>query len=318
MAFYNQANTAFRKYIDGNHSKDTKKESDACARAGDCFYVNKNYPQAVIYYDKAIAINKAGSEYALYQKAMCYGFDGQAEKKSWVLKNLLSESPDSKFEIDAKYEMAKTYLQQDRLSEAKTYFNDILKNHATSAYAKLSMRDMCLIYVKEGNEQQVKEGWVAIKNKYHKDPVVCDAYQICKSVLIEDSEFQNDAVTICGASKNELEEDVYRKAAGYVQEVDCTTGIVKLTDYLTKYQPAYHAIDASYFLANFHYDQGDFNKALEYCNYILVQPGTNYREECLVMAATVSYNNKDCLLYPTQPVYHRTAFTYRVVLICKR
>ncbi len=293
ISLYNNANTAFRKYIDGSHSKESKKESDACARAGDCFYVNKNYSQAIIYYDKSIAIHKAGSEYALYQKAMCYGYDSQPEKKSWVLKNLLSESPDSKFEIDAKYEIAKTYLQQDRLSEAKTYFNDILKNHTTSVYAKLSMRDMCLIYVKEGDEQQVKASWVAIKNKYKKDPVVCDAYQICKSVLIEDSEFQNDAVTICGASKNELEEDVYRKAISYVQEGDCPNGITKLTDYLTKFQPAFHAVDASYFLANCYYDKSDFNKALEYCNYVIGQGSNNYREQCLVMAATISYNNKD-------------------------
>ncbi|MFM7727276.1 MAG: tetratricopeptide repeat protein, partial [Flavobacteriales bacterium] len=147
--------------------------------------------------------------------------------------------------------------------------------------------------VKEGNEQQVKEAWTAIKNKYHKDPVVCDAYQICKSVLIEDSEFQNDAVTICGASKNELEEDVYRKAVSFVQEGDCSNGITKLTDYLTKFQPAFHAVDASYFLANCYYDKGDYNKSLEYCNYIIGQGSTNYREECLVMAATISYNNKD-------------------------
>ena len=292
-SFYNNANTSFRKYIDGTHTKESKKESDACARAGDCFYVAKNYAQAILYYDKSIALNKAGSEYALYQKAICYGYDGQPEKKSWVLKNLLTESPDSKFEIDAKYEIAKTYLQQDRLAEAKNYFTDILNNHATSVYAKMTMRDMCLIYVKEGNMQQVKDSWVAIKNKYQKDPVVCDAYQICKSVLIEDPEFQNDAITICGASKNELEEDVYRKAVSYVQDGDCATGISKLTDYLTRFQPAYHAADASFFLANCFYDKNDFNKALEYCNFIIGSGNSNYREECLVMAATISYNNKD-------------------------
>lgn len=292
-SWYNSANTAFRKYIDGSHAKESKKVSDAAARAGDCFYVAKNYAQAILYYDKAIETNKAGSEYAAYQKAMCYGYDGQPEKKSWVLKNLITDSPDSKFEVDAKYEIAKTYLQQERLAEAKTYFNDILKNHATSPYAKLSMRDMCLIHVKEDNSQQVKDAWVAIKTKYQKDPVVCDAYQICKAVLIEDPEFQNDAVTICGASKDQLEEDVYRKAVSYVQDGNCETGIVKLTDYLSRFQPAYHAVDASYFLANCYYDKSDFNKSLEYCNYVIGQASSNYTEECLVMAATISYNNKD-------------------------
>jgi tetratricopeptide (TPR) repeat protein len=292
-SWYNSANTAFRKYIDGSHGKESKKVSDAAARAGDCFYVAKNYAQAILYYDKAVETSKAGSEYALYQKAMCYGYDGQPEKKSWVLKNLITESPNSKFEVDSKYEIAKTYLQQDRLAEAKTYFNDILKNYATSPYAKLSMRDMCLIYVKEDNPQQVKDAWVAIKTKYKKDPVVCDAYQICKAVLIEDPEFQNDAVTICGATKDELEEDVYRRAVSYVQDGNCETGITKLTDYLSRFQPAYHALDASYFLANCYYDKNDFNKSLEYCNYVIAQGSNNYLEECLVMAATIAYNNKD-------------------------
>jgi tetratricopeptide (TPR) repeat protein len=79
----------------------------------------------------------------------------------------------------------------------------------------------------------------------------------------------------------------------YVQDGNCETGITKLTDYLSRFQPAYHALDASYFLANCYYDKNDFNKSLEYCNYVIAQGSNNYLEECLVMAATIAYNNKD-------------------------
>ena len=161
---------------------------------------------------------------------MSYGYEGQNDKKAWVLKSLLTESPDSKFEVDAKYELAKTYLLDNRLSDAKTYYNDILKNHSASQYAKLALKDMCLIYVKEGNDAKVKESWTEIKSKYQHDPVVCDAYAICKAVLIDDPEFQNDAVTICGASLDDVEQDVYAKAVGYAQDGDCATAITKLGD----------------------------------------------------------------------------------------
>ncbi len=291
--WYANANTSFRKYVDGIASIEPRKVNDAYMRIGDCFFVAKSYSQAIIYYDKAAAGDAAGKEYAMYQKAMSYGYDGQSDKKAWVLKNLLTESPGSKFEVDAKYELAKTYLLDNRLSDAKTYYNDILKNHAVSPYAKFSLKDMCLIYVKEGNTSKVKESWVTIKSKYKSDPVVCDAYTICKAVLIEDPEFQNDAVTICGASKNEVEEEVYARAVGYAQDGDCTTAITKLTDYLSRFQPAYYGLDANYYLANCYYDKKNMVKALEHYNYVIAQGSSNYQEECLVVAATIAYNNKD-------------------------
>jgi tetratricopeptide (TPR) repeat protein len=292
-AFYSKANTAFRKYVDGTHGKETKKVNDSYMRIGDCFFVNKNYAQAIIYYDKAAAADQAGKEYAMFQKAMSYGYDGQNDKKAWVLKSLLTESPDSKFEVDAKYELAKTYLLDNRLNDAKTYYNDILKNHATSQYAKLAMKDMCLIYVKEGNDAKVKESWTEIKSKYKNDPVVCDAYAICKSVLIEDPEFQNDAVTICGASKDDVEEEVYLRAVAYAQDGDCNNAITKLSDYLMRFQPAYHDLDANYFLMNCYFDKGNMDKALECANFVVSKGSTNYQEESLVIAATISYNKKD-------------------------
>ncbi len=293
MTWYTNANTSFRKYVDGTHGKDTKKVNDSYTRIGDCFYVTKNYTQAVLYYDKAIQGEPVVKEYAMFQKAMCYGYDGQNDKKAWVLKSLITESPDSKFEVDAKYELAKTYLNQNRLTDAKIYYADILKNHQASQYSKFSLRDMCLIHVKEGNDAKVREAWVEIKTKYKNDPVVCDAYTICKSVLIDDPEFQNDAVTICGATKDQVEEEVYAKAVGYAQEGDCATAITKLSDYLVRFQPAYYGLDANYYLANCYYEKQNFDKSLESCNYVIAQGSSNYLEECLVMAATIAYNKKD-------------------------
>lgn len=302
LAFYSKANTAFRKYVDGTHGKDANKVNDAYLRIGDCFLVNKNYAQAVAYYDKVSGSGDAGKEYAMFQKAMSYGYNGQNEQKAWVLKNLHTEYPDSKFIVEAKYEIAKTYLSENRISESKTYYNDILSKHSTSQYAKYALRDLCLIYVKEGNEAKVKETWLQLKSKYPNDPVLKDAYTISKSVLIDDPEFQNDAITIGGASKDEVEEEVYAKAVSYAQDNNCSMAITKLTEYLNRFQPAYYGLDAHYYLANCYYDQGNMMKALESYNFVISKGSSNYLEECLVVAATICYNNKN---YPQALDHYR-------------
>jgi TolA-binding protein len=289
---YANANTSFRKYVDGGHIKDEGKINDSYMRIGDCFFVNKNYTQAIAYYDKAADKDDVGRDYAMYQKAMSYGYDGQYDKKAWVLKNLLSERPDSKFKVDAKYELAKTYLSENRLADAKTYYTDIINNHSTSQYAKYAYRDLCLVYVKEGNEAKVKETYLTLKQKYPNDAVLKEAYAISKSILIDDPDFQNDAITVGGASKDEVETDVYLKAVEYAQNGDCNTGITKLTAYLQRFQPAYYAADAHFQLAQCYYAADNLDKALESYNFVINNGSSDYSymEISLKNAAIITYN----------------------------
>ncbi len=289
---YANANTSFRKYVDGGHKKDDAKVNDAYMRIGDCFFVNKNYTQAIAYYDKAADKDEVGRDYAMYQKAMSYGYEGMNDKKAWVLKSLLSERPDSKFKVDAKYELAKTYLSDNKLNEAKTYYTDVVNNHSTSQYAKYAYRDLCLVYVKEGNEAKAKETYLALKQKYPNDAVLKEAYAICKSILIDDPDFQNDAITVGGATKDEVETDVYLKAAEYAQNGDCNTGITKLTAYLQRFQPAYYAADAHFQLAQCYYEADNLDKALESYNFVINNGSSDYSymEISLKNAAIITYN----------------------------
>lgn len=289
---YANANTSFRKYVDGGHKKEDSKVNDANMRIGDCFFVNKNYTQAIAYYDKAADKDEVGRDYAMFQKAMSYGYDEQNDKKAWVLKSLLSERPDSKFEVDAKYELAKTYLSDNRLGDAKTYYNDIISKHSTSQYAKYAMKDLCLVYVKEGNEDKVKETYQLLKQKYPNDAVLKEAYAICKSVLIDDPEFQNDAITVGGSTKDEIETDVYLKAVEFAQKGDCANAITKLTAYLQRFQPAYYGADANFYLAQCYYDADNLDKALESYNFVINNGSSefSYMEISLKNAAIITYN----------------------------
>lgn len=292
---YSNANTAFRKFADGVGEKDKRKVNDANLRIGDCFYVTKSYAQAVQYYDRVADLDEGNRDYAMYQKAMCYGFDGLSDKKSWVLKNLLTDIPDSKFEVDAKYELAKTYLQQNRLAEAKNYYNDVLKNHATSAYAKRAMADMCLVHVKENNAAAAKEMWNTLYQKYPNDPILADAVAAVRSTLIEDPEFQQQIRNIkyVNISNEDIESEVYAKASDAAVNGDCAKGIEKLTAYLKQYQPAYFGVEANYLLGNCFFDNNEMDKALECFNYVITQPLSDYTEESLKLAATIQFNKKN-------------------------
>lgn len=286
---YREATTAFRKYVDQFSGDNYIKKNDAYLRLGDCYYVVKDYDPAISYYEEAAAMNQADRDYALFQKAVCLGLDGQPDRKIKELNDLLTDQPDSKYTADAKFELAETYRLQDELTTAKGYYEDILNNHQTSPYRKVSLRNLILVAIRTGRKNDAVEYWNTILADYPNDPIRTDAYRIVEDILIEmEVEIPSDL-----ASGDELEEKVFEAARDYALSGDCTTAVEKLTRYLEKYQPALHGVEANYYLGNCYFELGNKGAALNAFNFVISQPISEFTEECLITAATINYNNQN-------------------------
>jgi tetratricopeptide (TPR) repeat protein len=301
---YSGANSAFRKFADSPGQKDPRKLHDAWLRIGDCFLATKSYSQAVQYYDKVAEASAGSRDYAMFQKAMAYGYDGQLDKKAWVLKNLLGEMPDSRFSVDAKYELAKSYLSTDRLEDAKTYYQDILTKNAGTNYAKRSLVDLCLVYVKQGNTEKVRETWNRLYANYPNDKALGDAAVIVRNTLIEDTEFQQQirGLTVLNVSERDIEDDVFAKASDPAYAGDCGLAIQKLGAYLSSFSPAFHAVEANYLLAECHFRSGNTAQALTHYEAVINRPVSDYTEDALRTAATICYNDRN---YQKALTYYR-------------
>ncbi len=108
---YQQAITYFRKFLDsGEQSKDLK--SDATLRLADCYFILKKYDDASVLYRKVIQSNAKDADYALYQRAFCYGAKGDFNNKISLLTDLTKRYKGSYLYDDALYEIASTYLIQ--------------------------------------------------------------------------------------------------------------------------------------------------------------------------------------------------------------
>lgn len=286
---YNAAIPYFRKYVDANTGDDSRKINDAYLRLGDCYYVAKDFNKAINNYDLAIQQNQNMKDYALFQKGICYGFNGDNTKKIEVLQSLLNTQNDSKFTVDTKSTLAKTYLENDDLNKAKSLYEDIINNHPTSVYVKYSLRDLLLIGLRKGDDQEVIKIWNDLISKYPNDPIRNEAYLMAEEVLISNNvDIPNSIV-----DQDDLEARVYELAENAVLSGDCKNGISKLENYLIKYDPGLYANAANYHLANCYFDQGDMDKALDSYNYVINQPTSQFTEDCLVTAATINYNNKN-------------------------
>jgi TolA-binding protein len=294
---YVSASSSFRKFIDSQKAEPRKK-NDALLRLADCYYVNKEYDKAIQFYEQSIALGLALNDYAMYQKAMCQGLKGNAEQEISGLKKLIQDEPDSRYLVDARFQLAKAYLTSDRLDEARDQYLLILKNHGTSVYVGKSLLDLCLIYRKQGNNSDALETFDKIAERYPNEKLLQDALGIMRSLLLEErgpDYLANLAEKhqILDISKADLDEEVFITAADHYFRRDCGKAIPALEDYLRKFNPPLRYTEANYYIAECYFKQENMDKALDYYNVVTAQPASEFTEGSLVGAATIRYNRKE-------------------------
>jgi len=79
---YSDASSLFQKFLEQNNNQ-TNLVIDAYLRLADSYLIIKDYNKAILWYNKVISGNSPDADYALLQKAVCYGSQGDFSKKTF-------------------------------------------------------------------------------------------------------------------------------------------------------------------------------------------------------------------------------------------
>ncbi|MFN3665202.1 MAG: tetratricopeptide repeat protein, partial [Sediminibacterium sp.] len=114
-------------------SSSTAIEKDAYLRSGDCYFMNKDYRQALKIYDQVMALQMNGADYALFQKAIIAGAMNQNAEKLTLLQSIDVKYPSSPFTTDAALEMANTYIADENYEAALVPLNKLIKGNKAAS-----------------------------------------------------------------------------------------------------------------------------------------------------------------------------------------
>ncbi|MDD3877724.1 MAG: tetratricopeptide repeat protein [Bacteroidales bacterium] len=295
---YDASITSFRKYIMSAPAAESRFINDANVRLGDGYYVTKNYTSAIEFYNKVIVAHAANEDYALYQKAICYGVLADFNNKSTTLLELINNHPNSSFVIDAKYELANNYLAIGDNVNALTYFNDIINNHPSSSYRANSMLKSGLIYF---NTSQYEQGLQILKRVVSDFPGTTasrDALVIISDIYVainKPADFFVYVQNIPFANISSAEQDslTYLAAQNQYMLGDCESALRGFNNYLDNFPEGISEINARFYRAECLNRSGRFNDALRDYNYIISKHRTEFTESSLVKAAGIYFSNRN-------------------------
>ena len=147
---YTHALQYFSEFNLVNDSFNRSFQRDTFLRMGDCQFALKQYWPALEYYNTAIALNPQRGSYAMFQKAMSYGFVDRNSKKIETLIALVQTYSRDPLLDDSIFELASSYSREGNSDQSLASYDLLLSKYKNSPYIPRAILNKGLIlYNKE-------------------------------------------------------------------------------------------------------------------------------------------------------------------------
>lgn len=291
---YPRAISALRKFIDESGEK-PQMINDALLRVADSYFMNKQYPQARDFYDRAINLGVIDTDYAIFQKGLVQGIRGNNEEKLTTMNTLINNHPQSGFVDDAMYEIANTWLILDNNDRARTHFNRLIEQHPNSSYAQSARLKTGLIHYNLNEDERALEVFREVIEDYPGTSEAREAFSAMRSIYVDldrVDEFVRFSEEMGMADMTTAQEDslTYEAAENRYMQGDCQEAIQSFSNYLDRFPDGIFSTNARYYRAECYFRTNDRQHALEGYTHVIEQTRSKFLENALLRASTIHYD----------------------------
>ena len=296
---YDQARNAFLTYIDAAMATEPPY-ADALNRIGDCYFNNRQFTQAISYYNQVSKLQASGADYALFQRGYALGLQHKYDEKINVMRELVKRYPKSDYADDAVYETARAQLQKDDERGAILTYESLLSTYPHSVLARKASLERAMLY---RNLAQNDMAISAYKQTIEKYPATEEAYtalEALQALYVEQGNVNDYLAYTKNLSKMNMnvstQEDSLIYAAAEMQYMQAAyqKASVSLNNYITRFcAGGRYCTTARYYLADSYYRLGMTSEALEQYKVLADMSANPYQEEATTRVASICYDKKD-------------------------
>jgi len=294
---YSEAITWFRKYTQLNKGDDINWMTDANNRVGDCFFLKRDFFNAIKYYSLALEYSGNGNDYAYYQKGLCQGLSNMYDPKIVTLTTLLNKSPESPYADDALFEVARTWVLLQRYDEAIKAYEQLPVSYPNSKYASTSLLNAGLAYYNSGDFDLATATYKKVVDKYHGTEDARSALSALKNISVD----QNSVNEYIAYAKEmginniqEQEEDslTFLAAEKLYISLNFEEAISAFDQYNKTFSKGAYVLTSYFYMADAHMQLSHPEEAMQCLEYIIKQPRSMYTEQALAVLSATYYNEQ--------------------------
>ncbi len=295
---YAKALVGFRKFITAIKNEKIEIQNDAYMRAGDCFFMQKDYSSSIEYYDNAIKMKKLDTDYGLYQKSLALGVLGRFEAKAATLNEIVNDYKNSVYLDDALFEIGNTYQTLANNRKAVEAYDKLVNMFPGSIYTSQAMLKTGLIYFNENNDDMALKTLKAVVAKFPGTAEAKEALVSIKNVYVDMNNTEEffkyaQGLSFVNISSDEQDSITYVAIENRYMNNDCESSVKGFRDYIEKFPNGVFIINAYFYKAECDYRAGRTADALLGYDYVVNKPKSEFTEKALLNAGTINFDLKD-------------------------
>lgn len=305
-ADFDNAIQKFKEFNNYDKSADKERQSDSWMRIGDCYFIMRQYNNAISAYSNATKLDVRNADYAYYQQGMGYGALGKSNEKINCLNIIATKYSKSTFYDKALYEIGMTHLSTNDNRSAISAFERVVKERPRSTYARQSLMKIGMIYY---NNDEYDKALISLKNivnQYPNTEESREALNIISNIYRDKNEIQsyfdyleeNKIATISVDAQDSL---TFKTIEDFYSRSRYKETIKGAKQYIERYPNGTYLLDVHHLAIKSMDHIKDYTDIRTHIDYVINQADNDYTDNALLLIARLEY---DSLNYKAAAEYY--------------
>lgn len=295
---FSNALTKFKEYINIEISSDGERQADSWMRIGDCYFIQRQYNNAITAYNNAAKTNNKNADYAYFQQAMGYGALGKTNEKINCLNTIINRYSKSTLYDRAIYEIGMTYLNTNDNRSAIASFEKITKERPRSIYARKALMKIGMIYYNNDENDKALEKLKTIGAQHPNTEESREALNIISNIYRDNNDIQSYFDYIAENNLAEISIDkqdslTFRNIEDFYSSKKYNETIKGAKQYIEKHPKGAYLLNVHYYAMKSMEATKNTEEIRTHIEYIINQPDNDFTDNALLLIARMDYDESN-------------------------
>ncbi|WP_207430468.1 tetratricopeptide repeat protein [Sabulibacter ruber] len=294
---YEKALVHFKAYLSDNTIKaGNPNYTDAMIRLADCYYVSKDYTQALSYYDQALAARTPDADYVHFQKGAVYNLTNRRDQAIQSLQTLLKSYPKSRYADDAVYQKGIIDFENSNYAPAIASFSDLIDNYSTSTLVPNALQKRGVAYMNLRRQNEAIADFKRVIDQYPTNPISNNALYSLQEALGASNQTEQldtylEKYKAANPESNATESVEFEAAKSLYFNEKYKQAIPKFEGFLKNYPASASVPNARYFLGDSYFRSNDKDNALRSLKEVAIEGKSEYLSKAVQRVADMEFEN---------------------------
>lgn len=289
---YEQAQFNFKEFV--NKASKGQSYSDGVIRLADCYYVSKNYTEAITQYNRARQLNSPDDDYIMFQTAVINGVLRKYPDARQQFTTLISSYPKSQYRDEAIFQRAQFEIEQGNYQAAADGLSQLINENSSARFLPYAYMRRAASYYNLKQYDKTISDYQSLLKQFPTHPVsqqVLLPLQEALGIAGRGAEFETylAAYKKANPENKDLEVVEFESAKNLYFDQQYEKAIAGFNSFQSVYPQSAKMQDVNYYMAESHYRLRNFEKALPLYELLSNEPASVWVSKAVARVAEIQF-----------------------------